>query len=80
MVRRRRARLSGRELAETLRVRHPALAVLYMSGYTASVIERQGGLEPGVAFINKPFSVADLSRKVRTTLDEWHQGGAPGDN
>ncbi|HCU35325.1 MAG TPA: hypothetical protein DGT21_07620 [Armatimonadetes bacterium] len=70
--------VSGRELAEALRERYPSLAVLYMSGYTASVIERQGGLEPGVAFINKPFSVSELSRKVRTTLDEWHQGGAPG--
>ncbi len=67
--------MSGRELAETLRERHPSIAILYMSGYTASVIERQGGLDPGVAFINKPFSVREIARKVRQTLDEWDRGG-----
>lgn len=72
--------MSGRELADALRMRHPSLAVLYMSGYTATVIDRQGGLDPGVAFINKPFSVADLSRKVRQTLDEWYRGVRPAGN
>jgi len=57
--------MSGRELAERLRARYPALHILYMSGYTDDML-----LHHGVqAFIQKPFSAEDLLRKIRTTLD-----------
>ena len=50
----------------------PGLKVLYMSGYTADVIERQGGLEPGVQLVNKPFRKVELARKVRQRAGRRH--------
>ncbi|HKK63636.1 MAG TPA: hypothetical protein VJ951_13820 [Bacteroidales bacterium] len=41
-----------------------------MSGYTANVIAHQGVLDEGVAFIQKPFLMADLAGKVREVLDK----------
>ena len=40
-----------------------------MSGYTDSQIGHHGVLEPGIAFLQKPFSADDLARKVRELLD-----------
>jgi hypothetical protein len=41
-----------------------------MSGYTGDLIEQHEMLQPGVAYIQKPFSAGDLKRKVRDALDE----------
>jgi DNA-binding response OmpR family regulator len=60
--------LSGKELCERLRVVRPHLEVLYMSGYTADVIAHHGILEDGVHFIQKPFTMDDLARAIRTAL------------
>ncbi len=61
--------ISGRELAGQLVEQAPDLKVLFVSGYTGQVIARQGVLEPGVAFLPKPFSPLNLARKVREVLD-----------
>ena len=61
--------LSGRELVETLRGLRPGLRVLYMSGYTADAIAHHGVLDPGVEFIQKPFTPSALARRLRETLD-----------
>ncbi len=42
---------------------------LFMSGYTADVIAHQGVLDKGVNFLQKPFSIGDLSEQVRSSLD-----------
>jgi DNA-binding NtrC family response regulator len=47
----------------------PELHVLYMSGYTDEAIVHHGVLEPGTAFIEKPFTPEDLCGKVRDVLD-----------
>jgi PAS domain S-box-containing protein len=60
--------LNGKELAEQIRTIRPGIKCLYMSGYTADVIARQGILEHGVHLIMKPFSLRDLAGKVRETL------------
>jgi PAS domain S-box-containing protein len=61
--------ISGRELAKRLSARHPAMRVLYMSGYTYNVIAEGGTLERGVAFLQKPFTPSALIEKVREVLD-----------
>ena len=61
---------SGRALAETLRARRPGLRVLYMSGYTDEVIAFDDVNEPGVSFLQKPFTPESLAGRVRELLDE----------
>jgi signal transduction histidine kinase len=61
--------LSGGELARQLTALCPALKVLFISGYTDNYISHDCWLEPGTAFLQKPFSPAALGRKVREVLD-----------
>ena len=60
---------SGRGLAERLAPEHRDLRVLYMSGYTDDSIVRQGMLEEGTAFLQKPFTPYTLLLKVREVLN-----------
>jgi hypothetical protein len=47
-----------------------------MSGYTDDVIARHGVLEPGIAFLQKPFTAFGLAEKVREVLDAPPGSGA----
>ena len=60
---------SGPELFQRLSLRDPRLKVLYMSGYTDDAVFRTGRLQPGVAFIQKPFTAEGIRRKIREVLD-----------
>jgi PAS domain S-box-containing protein len=60
--------MSGRQLADRLREGRPELKVLFVSGYTDDAIIRHGILEPGIAFLQKPFTPDALARKVREVL------------
>jgi two-component system cell cycle sensor histidine kinase/response regulator CckA len=53
-----------------LRPMRRRMRVLYMSGYPAETIVRHGVLEPGTAFLEKPFTPDVLARKVRAVLNE----------
>ena len=61
--------MNGRELAERLRRLRPAMQVLYSSGYTDDVIVHHGNVQEQLNFIAKPYSIADLGRKIRQVLD-----------
>jgi two-component system cell cycle sensor histidine kinase/response regulator CckA len=61
--------MSGTELATRLCETHPALRVLYMSGYTDDTISHYGAFAPGVLLVEKPFTIADMMGKVREALD-----------
>jgi nitrogen-specific signal transduction histidine kinase/ActR/RegA family two-component response regulator len=61
--------MNGRDLAWHLTTLYPDIKLLFMSGYTANVIAHQGVLDEGVAFIQKPFSMADVAEKLREVLD-----------
>ena len=62
-------KMSGRELVERFHGERPGTKVLYTSGYTDGAIEEEGVLAPGTEFLQKPFSFADLTQKVRSVLD-----------
>ena len=61
--------MNGKDLARRLTAAHPGLKTLFMSGYTADVIAHHGILEENVAFIQKPFSMNELAKRVRDVLD-----------
>jgi len=61
--------LSGRQLADQLAAVRPETKVLYTSGYTDDAVVRHGVLESGIAYLQKPFTVDGLARKVREVLD-----------
>jgi nitrogen-specific signal transduction histidine kinase/CheY-like chemotaxis protein len=62
--------LKGPELAQRLQALQPGLPTLLISGYAASVIGDQGVLEPGLHFLQKPFTLHDLAAKVREALPD----------
>jgi PAS domain S-box-containing protein len=62
-------KLGGKDLYRRLAERRPGIKVLYMSGYTATAIVHHGVLEEGAAFLQKPFDLPSLARKVREVLD-----------
>ena len=63
-------KLSGRELAGQLMRRRTSMKVLYMSGYTDNAVMNSGILQTEVAFLQKPFTPAALTEKVREVLEE----------
>jgi two-component system, cell cycle sensor histidine kinase and response regulator CckA len=60
--------VSGRELAARLGIHRPAVKVLYISGTSDGSIARHRLLQPGTEFLEKPFSLDGLLRKVRQVL------------
>ena len=61
--------MNGRELAEELQSIRPDMKILYLSGYTDDAIAHHGVLEPGVEFLEKPYSRPKLLSAVRRALD-----------
>lgn len=62
-------KMSGADLIKRLDKMWSDLKVLYMSGYTANVIVNEGILKPGTPYIQKPFRLQALAKKVRDVLD-----------
>ncbi len=62
-------RMSGKELADQLRMITPGIRVLFVSGYTKDVIVHNGIIEEGTDLLQKPFSQEALACKVREVLD-----------
>ncbi len=62
--------MSGSELAARLKLERPHLKILYMTGYPERTIKRAVGSEAQPDFIQKPFTPAMLTTKVRAVLDE----------
>jgi len=61
--------MNGREVFERMAQLRPDLRVLYMSGYTESAIVHRGVLEPGTAFVQKPFTIPGFLERIREILD-----------
>ncbi|MDX6710042.1 MAG: hypothetical protein QOH96_1058 [Blastocatellia bacterium] len=61
--------MSGRAVSDRVKELRPQILVLYMSGYTEDAIVHRGVLNEGINFIEKPFVLAALTRRVREILD-----------
>jgi len=61
--------IPGSELAQRLTAERPGTKVLYMSGYTDDTVILRGALTEETPFVQKPFTMANLARKVREVLD-----------
>jgi two-component system cell cycle sensor histidine kinase/response regulator CckA len=61
--------MSGKELADRVRVLSPHTRILFTSAYTENAIIHQGVLNKGVALLQKPFTPSALARKLREVLD-----------
>ncbi|MCX8110039.1 MAG: PAS domain S-box protein [Syntrophorhabdaceae bacterium] len=61
--------INGKDLADILKAMRPSIKCLFMSGYTANAIVKNGILQEGVNYIQKPFSIQEFSRKVRAALE-----------
>jgi len=60
--------MNGRDLCKKLLSLYPDLKRVFMSGHTINIIAHHGVLEEGVCFIQKPFSLLDLSSKICEAL------------
>ncbi|RME51701.1 MAG: GAF domain-containing protein [Caldilineae bacterium] len=60
---------SGTALAEILHAQRPDLKILFISGYSWTILEQQKRQLPPFAFLQKPFAPLQLARKVREVLD-----------
>jgi len=61
--------MNGKELAKAIRDIRPDIRCLFMSGYTNNAIIHNGIIMEGITYIQKPFSLHELSIKVRQALD-----------
>ena len=64
--------MNGREMTNQILKIRPELRVVFMSGYTESTLRQQEQAEPQVEYLQKPFRVETLTRKIAQVL------GAPG--
>jgi DNA-binding response OmpR family regulator len=60
--------MNGRELADSVRERHPQLPILFMTGYAENALDLQTFLEERMDMVIKPFRIADLLGRLRTLL------------
>jgi two-component system cell cycle sensor histidine kinase/response regulator CckA len=68
--------LKGTELRERLVVIRPGLRVLFVSGYSSDIVVRPGVLNPDVRFLQKPFTLSDLTSKIDELLGTGSEGQA----
>ena len=62
-------RMGGPTLAERLTDERPDLKVLFVSGYAENTVLKQGTIDVATRFLQKPFSLKTLARKVREVLE-----------
>ena len=60
--------MTGRQIADAALARYPDLKVLYTTGYTRNAVVHDGVIDPGTAFLQKPFTIAQLSAKIGAVL------------
>ncbi len=61
--------MSGPELRDMIEAKRPHTKALFISGYTSDIIAHRGVIDKGVQLLQKPFSLSDLTQKVRQIID-----------
>ena len=61
--------MDGRDLADRIRALRPSIRVVFMSGYAPGMLTDRGVLAQGAAFLQKPFPLHQLARRLRQVLD-----------
>ena len=69
--------MNGYQLYEEVRARHPDIAIMFMSGYADNVVAMGDLLDRGLQFIEKPFTLDVLERRVRGLLDASRRSPQP---
>ncbi len=69
--------MNGRELADKVCAARPGTPVLFTTGYTRNAVVHNGVLDPGVAFLAKPFTIEQLARKVAEAVARGPASPAP---
>ena len=62
--------MNGRQLADVLRVAHPGVPVLFITGYADNAVLGAGSLDQGMQVIIKPFALDDLTAKVKAMVEK----------
>ena len=62
--------LNGRQVADAARVMRPKLKVIFITGYAENAVLNHGHVEHGMEVLTKPFSIADLVKRVDRMLEE----------
>jgi len=62
-------KMSGPALAEQLLAERPRMQILFVSGYAENTILRHGKIDVTARFLQKPFGLRDLARKIREVLE-----------
>jgi two-component system cell cycle sensor histidine kinase/response regulator CckA len=61
--------MNGQELARHLLLARPGVRVIFMSGYSTEAVASNGVLTPDAKFLQKPFSVEELTSRLHEALD-----------
>ena len=62
--------MSGRQLADAIRLLYPDCRIVFMSGYNEDAVVHHGLDHMTNAFLQKPFTPLVLARKLRDVLDQ----------
>ncbi|MCX7981476.1 MAG: PAS domain S-box protein [Syntrophales bacterium] len=62
--------MTGKELMERVKQVRPEASFIFMSGYTANVIAHHGILEEGIIYLQKPFTIVDLSARLSQAMNQ----------
>ncbi|MBS1854584.1 MAG: transporter substrate-binding domain-containing protein [Acidobacteria bacterium] len=62
--------INGKDLATRLRGARPKIRIIYTSGYDQNLVSQEGVIQPGVAYLPKPFTVDQIADKVHEVMND----------
>lgn len=70
----------GTRLAQSLRVLHPDMGVIYASGYAQDDPIMMSGIDPATRFLHKPFEINDLLTEMKAILEPGPESATASDS